>query len=58
VFLFSGELSHEALRQHYDLLSQQNPAWQHKTMSACDHSLPFQKPRQIANHINKWFTSV
>lgn len=58
VFLFSGELSHEALRQHYDLLSEQNAAWQHKTLSACDHSLPFQKPRQIANHINKWFTTV
>lgn len=55
VFLFSGELSHDALKQHYDLLSVQNPAWQHKTMSACDHSLPFQKPRQIANHINQWF---
>jgi pimeloyl-ACP methyl ester carboxylesterase len=57
VFLFSGELSHEALRQHYDLLSEQNAAWQHKTMSACDHSLPFQKPRQIANHINNWFAA-
>jgi pimeloyl-ACP methyl ester carboxylesterase len=56
VFLFSGELSHDALKQHYELLSQQNNAWQHKTLSACDHSLPFQKPRQIANHINKWFS--
>ncbi|MBJ7539107.1 alpha/beta fold hydrolase [Marinomonas transparens] len=55
VFLLSGELSHEGLRQHYDLLSQQYENWHHKTMSACDHSLPFQKPRQIANHINKWF---
>ena len=58
VFLFSGELSHEALRQHYDLLSERNLAWQHKVLSACDHSLPFQKPRQIANHINKWFKTV
>jgi pimeloyl-ACP methyl ester carboxylesterase len=58
VFLFSGELSHEALRQHYELLSLHNDAWQHKTMSACDHSLPFQKPRQIANHINKWFSLI
>ncbi|ETI62379.1 alpha/beta hydrolase [Marinomonas profundimaris] len=56
VFLFSGELSHDALKQHYELLSMKNDAWQHKTMSACDHSLPFQKPRQIANHINKWFS--
>ncbi|MDE8602304.1 alpha/beta hydrolase [Marinomonas sp. RSW2] len=58
VFLFSGELSHEALKQHYELLSLQNDAWQHKIMSACDHSLPFQKPRQIANHINKWFALI
>lgn len=55
VFLFSGELSHEGLREHYELLNQRNDAWQHKVMSACDHSLPFQKPRQIANHLNKWF---
>ena len=55
VFLFSGELSHESLKQHYELLNQRNEAWEHKTISACDHSLPFQKPRQIANHINKWF---
>jgi hypothetical protein len=46
------------LRQHYDLLSEQNVAWQHKTLSACDHSLPFQKPRQIANHINNWFAAL
>ena len=58
VFLFSGELSHDALKQHYELLSAQNPAWQHQVMTACDHSLPFQKPRQIANHINKWFETV
>lgn len=58
VFLFSGELSHEALKQHYDLLSEQKASWQHTTLSACDHSLPFQKPRQIANHINKWFSMV
>lgn len=55
VFLFSGELSHEALKQHYELLNQNKAEWEHKVMSACDHSLPFQKPRQIANHINKWF---
>jgi lipase len=58
VFLFSGELSHDALKQHYELLRAQNPAWQHQVMTACDHSLPFQKPRQIANHINKWFETV
>nr|WP_264193987.1 alpha/beta fold hydrolase [Marinomonas algarum] len=58
VFLFSGALSHEALKQHYDLLSEQQANWQHASLSACDHSLPFQKPRQIAHHINKWFSVV
>ncbi|MCV2403278.1 alpha/beta hydrolase [Marinomonas sp. C2222] len=55
VFLFSGDLSNEALKQHYELLSIKNDNWQHKSLSACDHSLPFQKPRQIAKHINQWF---
>lgn len=56
VFLFSGELSNEHLRKYYQQLSEQNEGWQHKVMSACDHSLPFQKPRQIANLINHWFS--
>jgi len=58
VLLFSGELSHGGLTQHYDVLSEKNAGWQHKIMKACDHSLPFQKPRQIAIHINKWFDTV
>lgn len=57
VFLFSGDLSNEALKQHYELLSIKNENWQHKSLSACDHSLPFQKPRQIAKYINQWFSS-
>lgn len=57
VLLLSGELSHDALKQHYECLDQRNDDWAHKTMSACDHSLPFQKPRQISNHINKWFAA-
>lgn len=55
VFLFSGELSSEHLRAHYQMLSERFEGWEHKVMSACDHSLPFQKPRQIAKYINKWF---
>ena len=56
VLLFSGQLSHDLLKEHYDLLSEQFANWQHLTMSACDHSLPFQKPRQIAKHMNNWFS--
>ena len=55
VFLFSGGLSHDLLRDHYDVLARTQIDWQHQVMSGCDHSLPFQKPRQIAKHINKWF---
>nr|WP_239090159.1 alpha/beta hydrolase [Marinomonas ostreistagni] len=54
VLLFSGALSHELLRQHYDVLAERYPAWQHVSVSGCDHSLPFQKPRQIARHVAQW----
>lgn len=57
VLLFSGQLSHQDLQQHYDRLSETMEGWQHVVMSACDHSLPFQKPRQIAKHINNWFSA-
>lgn len=53
VLLFSGELSHPLLREHYDALAQNRPRWQHHMMTGCDHSLPFQKPRQIAARIEK-----
>ena len=57
VLLFSGELSSEQLKAHYQKLADQLDGWQHKVMSACDHSLPFQKPRQISKHINQWFAA-
>lgn len=55
VYLLSGELSHELLRQHYDVLAARSEGWQHTSLSGCDHSLPFQKPRQIAKHLESWF---
>lgn len=54
VLLFSGALSHEALRQHYDALAARLDGWSHICLAGCDHSLPFQKPRQIARHIEDW----
>lgn len=57
VFLLSGELSHVLLKEHYDALAERYGNWHHKMVSGCDHSLPFQKPRQIANYINRWFFS-
>ncbi|WP_460755061.1 alpha/beta fold hydrolase [Marinomonas epiphytica] len=57
VLLLSGALSHTGLKDHYEVLSKANTAWQHVSLSACDHSLPFQKPRQIAKHINGWFSA-
>lgn len=55
VFLLSGALSHELLRKHYDELVSNHQGWQHKSLSGCDHSLPFQKPRQIAKDLEMWF---
>ncbi len=54
VLLFSGALSHTLLIEHYDEVAQARDDWQHITLTGCDHSLPFQKPRQIAKYINQW----
>lgn len=53
--LLAGDLSHAQLKNHYDLIAQNHLDWHYESLSACDHSLPFQKPRQIAKKINKWF---
>lgn len=58
VYLFSGGLSSESLKEHYQILSERYDGWLHQVMSGCDHSLPFQKPRQIAKYIDKWFFST
>lgn len=57
VLLMSGGLSHELLRKHYDQLADQRPGWTHIEVPGCDHSLPFQKPRQIARHIEQWLST-
>jgi len=53
--LLAGDLSHQHLKQYYALLADKHQGWGYDTLSACDHSLPFQKPRQIAKKMNKWF---
>ncbi|MCZ2722890.1 alpha/beta hydrolase [Marinomonas sp. 15G1-11] len=55
VLIFSGGISHDSLRAHYDVLQEQLDGWQHFTIAGADHSLPFQKPRQIGYIINEWF---
>ncbi|RDL43928.1 alpha/beta hydrolase [Marinomonas piezotolerans] len=55
VLLLSGGLSHELLHEHYDVLAQEREGWQHIQITGCDHSLPFQKPRQVARQLEKWF---
>jgi len=54
VVLFSGEVKPWGIWT--DIMSYwayRNDAGKHKTMSACGSLFAFQKPRQIANHINK-----
>jgi lipase len=55
VLLFSGGISHKSLIVHYDLLEQRLGGWRHVVIAGADHSLPFQKPRQIGQMINEWF---
>lgn len=53
--LLAGDLSHEKLKSHYKVIAEKYSGWQFESLSGCDHSLPFQKPRQIAKKMNKWF---
>ncbi|TDO98743.1 alpha/beta fold hydrolase [Marinomonas balearica] len=53
--LISGALSNDALRSHYDQIVSRKPAWKHAVLKGCDHSLPFQKPRQVAKLLTDWF---
>lgn len=55
--LLAGELSHMQLKQYYQSLAHNHEGWHYEALSACDHSLPFQKPRQIAKKLNKWFVN-
>ena len=54
VLLFSGAISHQGLIDHYQALADERLGWRHINLKGCDHSLPFQKPRQIAIHVNRW----
>lgn len=53
--LFAGELSHQLLRAYHAILADTYPEWQAEIIKGTDHSLPFQKPRQIAGLLNQWF---
>ncbi|WP_191602926.1 alpha/beta fold hydrolase [Marinomonas algicola] len=57
VLLFSGGISHKSLILHYDLLEQQLNGWRHVIIAGADHSLPFQKPRQVGQILNEWFVN-
>lgn len=53
--LMAGGLSHNDLKSHYQMLAKRLPGWQSIEISGTDHSLPFQKPRQIASFIVDWY---
>ncbi len=55
VLIFSGNMSHESLIQHYKELEKRFDHWRHYNIAGADHSLPFQKPRQIGKVINDWY---
>jgi pimeloyl-ACP methyl ester carboxylesterase len=49
---FIGGLSVELMHQLHLTLAEQMPNWHYFMVSGTDHSLPFQKPRQIARIMN------
>ncbi|TBR42836.1 alpha/beta hydrolase [Marinomonas agarivorans] len=53
--LFAGELSHALLQDYHGLLATSYEGWHSEVIKGTDHSLPFQKPRQIAKKLNNWF---
>lgn len=55
VLLLAGELSNESLHAYHSVLKQNYVDWQNEVIKGTDHSLPFQKPRQIAKLFNQWF---
>ncbi|MEH6472934.1 MAG: alpha/beta hydrolase [Halopseudomonas sp.] len=50
---FVGGRSVEAMHQFNQQLAHQSPSWLCHRMRGCDHSLPFQKPRQIAKQMDQ-----
>ena len=55
VMLFAGGLSDDRLKAYYQKMVINKPEWRYVEISNTDHSLPFQKPRQIAKKLNEWF---
>jgi pimeloyl-ACP methyl ester carboxylesterase len=52
-----GGLSVESMHQYHQLLAKKLPHWQYFSVKGCDHSLPYQKPRQIAAILNRMSVS-
>ena len=53
---FIGGRSVEDLHNYHKQLAHDRDDWAYHTIRGCDHSLPFQKPRQIALQMNKDMT--
>ncbi len=50
---FVGGRSVEPMHRYQHQLVQNRDDWRYHSVRGCDHSLPFQKPRQIARQINE-----
>jgi len=48
-----GGLSIDSMHQYHQHLAKKLPHWQYISIKGCDHSLPYQKPRQIAAILNQ-----
>jgi len=53
-----GGLSVESMHQYHQQLAKNLPHWQYISIKGCDHSLPYQKPRQIAAILNRMSVSI
>ncbi|WP_207063892.1 alpha/beta fold hydrolase [Motiliproteus sp. SC1-56] len=49
---FVGGRSVEELHRYQAALAASRPDWRYHCIRGCDHSLPFQKPRQVARQMN------
>lgn len=49
-----GGLSIESMHQYHQQLAARIAGWQYISIKGCDHSLPYQKPRQIAAILNQY----
>jgi len=53
-----GGLSVGSMHHYHQQLAKKSPLWQYISIQGCDHSLPYQKPRQIAAILNQISASV